>query len=164
MFEGCGDRDKDGIPDHLDKCPDEPETINGVKDDDGCPDKGKVVVIVTKEKIEIKETVFFDTGKATIQRRSNSLLDQVAQVLQANPQITKTSVQGHTDSQGNDDTNFKLSQDRADSVKSYLIGKGVDPARLESEGFGETKPIADNKSSAGRAQNRRVEFVIVGQE
>lgn len=164
MFEGCGDKDKDGIPDHTDKCPEEPETINGVNDEDGCPDKGKVVVVVTKEKIEIKETVFFDTGKASIQKRSFNLLDQVSLVLKANNQIKKVSVQGHTDDQGNDEFNKKLSQERADSVKAYLIGKGVDPARIESVGFGESKPIADNKTASGRSQNRRVEFVILEQE
>lgn len=163
MFEGCGDKDQDGVGDHIDKCPDEPETINGVKDDDGCPDKGKVVVIVTKEKIEIKETVYFQTGKARIQRRSFNLLNQVAQVLKASPQIKKVRVEGHTDSQGNDAFNKRLSQARAESVADYLAKRGVDRERLEPEGFGEERPVASNGTRSGRAQNRRVEFVIVEQ-
>ncbi len=164
QFRGCGDRDHDGIPDNLDKCPDEPEIINGVKDDDGCPDQGKVVVILTKEKIEISEKVFFQTARDTIQRKSFSLLDQVALVLKAHPEIKKVRVEGHTDSQGSDELNKDLSNRRAVAVKIYLMKAGIDPLRLDAVGFGEERPIADNGTPEGRAENRRVEFVIVEQE
>jgi|GEM_PF-258842 len=160
-FAGCADRDKDGLPDPDDKCPDEPETINGFQDTDGCPDKGKSKVVLTREKIEILEKVFFDFNKATIQKRSFALLDQVVAVLKANPQIALLRVEGHTDSDGVDAYNFKLSDARAASVRTYLIGKGIDPARVASAGYGETRPIADNKTAVGREKNRRVEFVIV---
>lgn len=161
--DGCPDpdNDKDGILDADDKCPLEPETINGVEDEDGCPDKGESKVRVTAEKIEILEKVFFDTNKDTIQQRSFSILNQVGAVLKAHPHITLVQVEGHTDDRGKDDYNLDLSQRRADSVRNYLIGRGIDGGRLKAVGFGETKPIADNKSAKGRDTNRRVEFNII---
>jgi outer membrane protein OmpA-like peptidoglycan-associated protein len=162
LLKGCPDRDRDGIVDLDDKCPDEPETINGYQDDDGCPDKGKVVVVVTREKIELKETVFFDTGKNTIQQRSASLLDQISQVLKAHPEVKKLRIEGHTDSAGAEQTNLDLSKRRARAVLEALMARGVEEARLESEGYGESRPIADNKSKDGKAKNRRVDLAIVG--
>jgi outer membrane protein OmpA-like peptidoglycan-associated protein len=161
--DGCPDKDndKDGIPDEKDKCPDEPETINGVEDEDGCPDEGKQVVIVKKEKIEILQKVHFAYGRAKIRPDSHSLLNQVAQVIQAHREIRKIRVEGHTDSRGTEEYNQRLSQRRADAVKAYLIKRGVDPARLESLGYGESRPIAPNTSDVGREANRRVEFVIL---
>ena len=173
--DGCPDpdNDKDGILDVDDKCPLEAETYNGNKDEDGCPD-GKQTVVITKTTIQILEKVYFDTGKATIQPRSFLLLDTVATVLKQNPQITKLRVEGHTDDVGNDQNNLALSKDRAASVKTYLESKGIDPARLESEGYGEEKPsctdmpeLLTNKGKnrteieACRATNRRVGFSIL---
>jgi outer membrane protein OmpA-like peptidoglycan-associated protein len=162
-LKGCADTDKDGIADPDDKCPTEAEIINGVEDEDGCPDKGKVLVTVTAEKISLAETVYFDSGKDTIQKRSFALLDQVALVMKAHPEIKKVQIEGHTDSQGDDAFNLDLSKRRAASVVSYLVNHGVSADRLGSEGFGETKPIADNKTKAGREKNRRVELRIVDQ-
>lgn len=162
-LEGCADTDSDGIADADDQCPDAPETINGVKDDDGCPDEGKVLVIVTKEKIELKETVFFDSGKATIQKRSFPLLDQIGLVLKARPEVKKVRIEGHTDSDGDDAENLDLSKRRARAVLDALVARGVEAARLESEGFGETRPIADNATNDSNAQNRRVELAILEQ-
>ncbi len=160
--DGCPelDADKDGIPDEKDKCPEQAETINGFQDDDGCPDKGKVVVIVKKEKIEILKKVYFATGKAVIRSDSFSLLDQVAQTIRAHEEIAKIRIEGHTDSSGSDAFNLALSQKRAEAVRDYLVKKGVAADRLDPVGYGETKPIASNKTRAGRSQNRRVEFVI----
>ncbi len=160
--DGCPDRDndQDGFLDADDKCPNEPETINGVKDDDGCPDKGKSKVKVTAGKIEILEKVFFDTNKAKIKKRSYDVLTQVAAVLKAYKNIKKVRVEGHTDSRGSDKSNLSLSKRRAKAVQDFLVSKGISSDRLDSEGFGETKPIASNKSKSGRASNRRVEFVI----
>ena len=160
-LKGCKDTDQDGIADPDDKCPNEPETINGFKDDDGCPDQGKVLVVVTREKIELKETVFFDVNKDTIQKRSFSLLDQIALVLKAHPEVKKVRIEGHTDSDGPDDRNLDLSKRRARAVLTAIVTRGVDVDRLDSEGFGESKPIADNKTKAGKAINRRVELAIV---
>ncbi|MBW2699267.1 MAG: OmpA family protein [Deltaproteobacteria bacterium] len=161
--DGCPDldNDQDGIADGRDKCPNEAEVINGFEDEDGCPDKGKVVVVVKKDKIEIMKKVYFATSKATIQRESFSLLDQVAQTLRAHSELKKVRIEGHTDDSGPDSFNLKLSQQRAEAVRTYLVGKGVPAERLVAEGFGETKPIAPNKTRSGRSQNRRVEFVIV---
>ncbi|MCB9736723.1 MAG: OmpA family protein [Deltaproteobacteria bacterium] len=162
--DGCPDpdNDRDGIPDEKDKCPDQAEDFDGCQDEDGCPEAGRVCV--TKEKIVITEKVFFATGKATIQARSFSLLDEVAKVLNDNKQIKLVEVQGHTDNRGNDDFNLKLSDARARAVYTYLIGKGVDPSRLTAQGYGETRPIGDNNTSIGREANRRVEFVILKQD
>jgi outer membrane protein OmpA-like peptidoglycan-associated protein len=174
--DGCPDpdNDNDGLLDGVDQCPNEAETYNGNKDDDGCPD-GDQTVVITKTEIKILEQVFFDTGKATIQKKSFGLLDTVAIVLNQNPQITRIRVEGHTDDVGRDEKNLKLSKERAASVKTYLEGKEVDPARLDSEGYGETKPLcADtpellknkrkNKAEIAecRATNRRVQFRVTG--
>ena len=159
-YKGCPDTDGDGFTDNVDKCPNEAETVNNVDDEDGCPDQGKVLVTLTKEKIVILDKVFFDTGKATIQSKSNFLLDQVATIVRTHQEIAKVRIEGHTDDQGKDDANLKLSQERADAVRAYLVTKGIDIARLEAVGYGETRPAAEGKTSAAREQNRRVEFVI----
>jgi uncharacterized repeat protein (TIGR01451 family) len=160
-LKGCVDTDKDGFADPDDKCPKEPETVNNVADDDGCPDKGKTLVNVTGTKIEILDKVYFDVNKATIQPRSFALLDQVATIFKNNPQLTKVRIEGHTDSDGSDAANLDLSQRRTESVLQYLTDKGVDKARLDPKGFGETKPVAPNDSKANKEMNRRVEFAIV---
>ncbi|NTX59359.1 OmpA family protein [Myxococcus sp. CA051A] len=161
--DGCPDpdNDKDGIPDVADKCPNEPEVINGVADEDGCPDKGKVKVQVDGERILILEKVYFATGKDIILPRSFPLLKQVAAVLRANPQVELLRVEGHTDDQGNDASNLDLSKRRAANVRAFLVKEGIDAARLESQGYGETKPVDTNKTAKGRENNRRVEFNIV---
>ena len=159
--DGCPDKDndRDGILDATDKCPDQAEIINSVDDSDGCPDEGKVKL--TEAKIEILEKVFFKTGKDAIDAKSFALLDQVSAVLVATPRIKKVRVEGHTDNVGKAKKNTKLSQQRADAVKKYLVSKGVEDARLEAVGFGPDKPIADNATDEGKEANRRVEFVIV---
>jgi outer membrane protein OmpA-like peptidoglycan-associated protein len=161
--DGCPDldNDKDGFLDPVDKCPDEPEVINGFEDDDGCPDKGKTLVALTTEKIEIKEKVHFDTDKAVIKKVSYELLDQVATLLRNHPEIEKVRIEGHTDDRGTDEYNVELSRKRAAAVRDHLVGLGIDPARLESEGYGKSKPLVPSKRPADRALNRRVEFVIV---
>src|SRR5439155_5187148 len=161
--DGCPDpdNDHDGIPDKDDKCPNEPETINGYQDEDGCPDKGPPSKVkIENGQIVILEKIFFDTDKAKIKPKSYGLLDQVAQVIKGHPEF-KIRIEGHTDSQGSDAHNTKLSQERADSVRTYLIKKAIAPERLMSVGYGPSQPIADNKTKAGREANRRVEFHIV---
>ncbi|WP_148273220.1 Ig-like domain-containing protein [Stigmatella aurantiaca] len=163
--DGCPDpdNDQDGILDGSDKCPNEPEVINGREDEDGCPDQGEVNVRVEGKKILILQKVYFATNKDIILDRSFSLLKQVAAVLRANPQLTKIRVEGHTDSQGSDAFNLDLSDRRAKSVRTYLIEKeGIAADRLEAVGYGETKPVDTNDTVAGRENNRRVEFIIVG--
>ena len=186
--DGCPDNDneQDGLADAADKCPNDPEDKDSFEDDDGCPDldndkdtfadkddkcpnvpgiapdgcpKQYTRVVVTENKIELKQAVFFDTNKATIKAVSFPLLDDVASALRDNPKI-KVEVQGHTDSQGNDAFNKKLSQNRAESVRAYLIKKGISSDRMDPKGYGEDQPLEDNRTAAGRAKNRRVEFVI----
>ena len=115
--------------------------------------------------IEVGRTVrlnniFFDTGKADLRPESAPELDRLVTTLNEAPKMV-IEVRGHTDNTGSNEINAKLSQDRADSVREYFISKGIEPDRIASKGFGETKPVATNDTDAGRQQNRRVEFVIV---
>jgi hypothetical protein len=105
----------------------------------------------------MKDTAWFASGKSTLQKRSHKQLDQVANVIKTHPDMTVT-IEGHTDSVGSDARNMKLSQARAEAVRAYLVKRGIDGSRLTAVGFGETRPVADNKTKAGRAANRRVEF------
>lgn len=113
------------------------------------------------ETIELSETVQFETGSAVLIDRSKTLLDDVARTLQANPDVTRVQIEGHTDAVASDRTNMKLSQDRVNAVKQYLVGAGVEAKRLATKAFGKRKPIADNTTEEGRAKNRRVEFRIL---
>jgi outer membrane protein OmpA-like peptidoglycan-associated protein len=161
-LRGCPakDSDNDGVADHLDNCP----TEAGVADNQGCPAKQKQMVAIQKGKLEIKEQVFFATGKAVIQPRSFKMLDQVAKVLREHPEVEQVIIEGHTDNRGKAEANRKLSQARAESVKKHLVGKGVEASRLEAKGFGPDQPIASNDTEKGRAANRRVEFIITTPE
>lgn len=120
-------------------------------------------VVLTASSITIGEKVQFATGSAEILPVSHGLLDEVAQVLNDNPQIALLQVEGHTDSTGTAAGNRKLSQQRAESVMKYLTGKGVGAGRMQAKGFGPDKPIADNTTDDGKEKNRRVEFNILKQ-
>jgi outer membrane protein OmpA-like peptidoglycan-associated protein len=157
--DGCPDKDndKDGVLDAADKCPNEP----GPADNNGCPKKYEHIV-VTNDKIELKQKIFFDTNKATIQPRSFGLLDEIASVLRGRATMT-VRIEGHTDSRGSRPHNLKLSQARADAVRQHLVGLGIDASRMEPRGYGPDQPIETNKTNAGREKNRRVEFIITQQ-
>jgi outer membrane protein OmpA-like peptidoglycan-associated protein len=161
-LKGCPakDTDRDTVADHLDNCPSEA----GPADNQGCPAKQKQLVAIQSGRIQIKDTVYFDTAKAKIQPRSFKLLDQVAKLLKEHPELEKVWIEGHTDNQGKPERNLKLSRDRAEAVRAYLIKKGVAPERLVAQGFGQERPIADNKTAKGRAANRRVEFLTTPRE
>jgi outer membrane protein OmpA-like peptidoglycan-associated protein len=160
------DTDQDGFKDDVDRCPFDPEDLNGFEDEDGCPDERlkNARVVVTQGSIKINDVIYFDTGRSTIQERSNSLLDEIAQVMIARPELKRVRVEGHTDDVGNDMSNLRLSQERAEAVVRYLVSRGVAAQRLDAAGFGEMRPIAPNNLEDGRAQNRRVEFIIVDRE
>jgi outer membrane protein OmpA-like peptidoglycan-associated protein len=122
-------------------------------------------VEVTDDKIIIREKVQFDFDKATIRKESDSLLAEVAKVMNENPRLKKIRVEGHASSEGNYDHNVKLSKSRAKAVLDHLVNKGkVAKSRLESEGYGPDRPISSNDSESGREANRRVEFTILEQE
>jgi OOP family OmpA-OmpF porin len=163
-LDGCPeedpDDDKDGVPNSEDDCPGEKETINGVDDEDGCPDGGPAKVVYRGDRIEILENVEFRTGSATIDPASYSILNQVALMMKANPEIKRIRVEGHTDDTGPRESNMVLSQARAESVRGYLVRRGVSASRLEAEGFGPDKPIEDGTTAEVRGKNRRVEFVV----
>ena len=113
------------------------------------------------EKIELSETVEFETDSAVLVPRSKQLLDDVVRELGDHPEVKKVQIEGYTDSVASPKHNMKLAQERVSSVKAYLLGKGVEPKRLTTKAFGEKNPIASNKTEEGRAKNRRVEFRIL---
>lgn len=156
---GCPivDSDGDGLMDPDDKCPNEPETANGFQDGDGCPDELPPEV---KAFNGVIQGIFFDTGKATIKATSEAVLDNAAKVLTQYPDI-RVAIVGHTDDRGNHDRNVELSRKRAESVREYLNGHGVDGSRVTTRGAGPDEPMADNTTKAGRAKNRRIEFKLV---
>jgi outer membrane protein OmpA-like peptidoglycan-associated protein len=157
--EGNEDRDLDGIPDVRDKCPDEKENANQYLDEDGCPDVKPDNVNVTADRIEIEEKVLFQSGRSRILSKSYNILDSVAQVLRDYPAL-RIRIEGHTDSQGSERINQRLSQQRAESVFDYLVSKGIQASRMDPVGKGEEFPIDTNRTSDGRSNNRRVEFHI----
>ena len=112
-------------------------------------------------RIELKGTVYFDSAKAVLQARSFPLLEEVAALMKAHPEVKKITIEGHTDGRGDAAFNLKLSADRAAAVKTWLVNAGIDAERLDSKGYGLTKPIADNATLEGREKNRRVEFVVM---
>lgn len=185
------DADGDGIPDSIDKCPNDPEDFDKIQDKDGCPeddaDNDKVKDTVDKcpeepgppnkdakkngcpvsidinadGSVTLLQPIQFALGKSTIKPVSYPILKEVATLMEARPDI-KIAVHGHTDNVGKHDTNVTLSNARAASVREYLVKIGISDSRLTSKGFGPDKPIDTNDTDAGRAKNRRVEFIVEG--
>ncbi len=150
VLKGCPDRDGDGIADKEDRCPD----VVGIPSNFGCPEIPKEVVTqITK----IASKIFFETGSDKLKPASKTQLEDLADILNQYKEA-KLVIEGHTDNTGNPEKNVTLSQKRCESVKTYLVTKGIDANRLSATGFGDTRPIDDNKTSAGRAKNRRVEL------
>jgi outer membrane protein OmpA-like peptidoglycan-associated protein len=114
-----------------------------------------------KGEITVRGVIHFGTNNATIQPDGEQLLNEVADVIIRNPQVRRIRVEGHTDNRGSAQKNLELSKARAESVKAYLIKQGIDPNRLESEGYGATQPVVPNLTPASRARNRRVAFRIL---
>lgn len=149
----CPDRDEDGIPDTVDRCPD----AVGVSDNWGCPAYEKLVV--KKDKLELKEKLYFAYDQATLQEVSFPALDEVVKALNENKGF-RVQVEGHSSSEGAADHNQALSEKRAQAVLSYLVAHGIAKDRLDSKGFASSVPIDSNQTAAGRENNRRVEFVV----
>ncbi len=119
------------------------------------------VTEIKDDKIELKQKVEFDVAKATLLPDSKTLLDEVVTIMKDHPEIERIRIEGHTDSDASDAYNLKLSNDRAAAVRAYLESKGIEGKRMESKGFGESKPVADNTTEAGKDDNRRVEIHII---
>lgn len=153
---GCPiDSDGDKVCDGIDQCPGTPP--GAPVDAKGCPPPAPpppAYIPQAKQEL-VLDKVYFETNSAKLKPESAETLDKVAASLVANPDV-KILVAGHTDSTGSAKYNLKLSDQRASAVMNYLISKGANPAMLSSKGFGLTEPVADNKTPAGRAQNRRV--------
>ena len=171
--DGCpdADNDRDGLCDpwveakgmlstfaHIckgvDLCPEQAESLNSYKDDDGCPDE----VPQPPKKVFVLEGVNFESGKSTITQDSYVSLMKVVDIMETFPDSTFDIV-GHTDNIGSKDKNMTLSADRANAVKNFLVEKGIAESRMTTQGLGDTKPVASNKTPEGRAQNRRIEFI-----
>ncbi|SDQ11987.1 OmpA family protein [Flagellimonas zhangzhouensis] len=179
---GCPDADGDGVADKDDECPNEagpaanngcpwPDTDgDGVLDkDDQCPEVAgtvanngcpEVTEEVQKQLNDYARTILFDTGKSSIKAESTSVMVDIIQILNEYP-TSKFTVEGHTDSVGSEKLNQELSEKRANSVRDFLIDKGIGADRLSAIGYGEAKPIATNNTRAGRAENRRVEINLI---
>ncbi len=149
----CPDRDKDGIPDNVDHCPD----VAGPMENSGCP--SYKMLVVTPDKLELKEKLYFAWDQAVLQDVSFPVLDEVVQALKDNKGF-RVQVEGHTSSEGADDHNQTLSEKRADAVLDYLVAHGIAKDRLVSKGFSSSVPADTNATLAGRENNRRVEFVV----
>jgi len=149
---GCPDKDGDGVADKDDHCPD----VAGTIENKGCPPVKEEDKKVLKDALH---GINFETGKDVINESSYPVLDAIVTIMKINPAYN-LDIEGHTDSQGDDDLNMRLSEKRANAVKNYLTEKGIDAARLQAKGYGETKPVADNETAEGRAENRRVELKI----
>jgi outer membrane protein OmpA-like peptidoglycan-associated protein len=150
--EGCPDTDGDGVFDNKDVCP----AVAGPASNKGCPEIKKEVV----EKIALAaKGIYFETGSEVILATSFVNLDILAGILNEFPEAS-VYIEGHTDNVGDPAKNLELSQKRADAVMAYLINKGIKPSRLVANGYGDTKPIADNNTKDGKAKNRRVYFQL----
>lgn len=185
--DGCPDLDNDGdgVPDATDQCPDVAEDVDGFQDDDGCPDlddDGDGIPDVSDQcadtpagiavdslgcpqvaRIEtelILSGVTFASGSANLDPTSYTVLDTVVHSLLAYPDV-RLEVQGHTDSQGDANKNFVLSQDRAQAVVNYLAAREIDTSRLTPIGYGSDLPIASNETAEGRKTNRRVTLLPI---
>ncbi|MCE6979746.1 OmpA family protein [Pseudomonas frederiksbergensis] len=157
-----GDEDEDGVFDRRDRCPDTP--ADTPVEHHGCPlpqypASVKPVEPPVSEVITLNGNVLFAYNQSELMPEARSELDSLMAKLQ-NTDVVSVKVVGHTDSQGSDAYNQKLSERRASSVAAYLLSQGLAPNKLTSEGRGESQPVADNDTEEGRAQNRRVELHI----
>ena len=176
---------QDGLLDPADECPNEPEDVDEFEDEDGCPDPDNdqdtvldvdddcpmapgspandgcpVAVRIERSQIRILQRIEFEYDSDVLRPSATPVLQEVLSVLQANPQIRRVRIEGHTDSRGREAYNLDLSTRRAQSVMRWLTERGLSAARLEAEGFGESRPVESNRTAEGRQANRRVEFHI----
>ena len=149
-FNGCPDTDGDGIQDSEDKCPDSP----GLPENNGCP---KLTQETEDRIVEIAQKVYFEFDKTTLKPESLTVLNELIGIFTKHSNLDILIV-GHADNIGADEYNLDLSLRRAKAVMNYLVSKGIDPKRVSTEGYGESRPVASNETRDGRKLNRRVEF------
>jgi OmpA-OmpF porin, OOP family len=149
-YKGCPipDTDKDGVNDEEDKCP----TTVGTVANKGCPE-------LSQYNFETKN-IQFKTGSAELTTKGTAELNKLVAILKAHTEIKKISIEGHTDNTGKADKNMILSEKRVAAAKMFLSKKGIDVSRVTTQGYGDTKPIADNTTADGKQQNRRVEVYV----
>jgi hypothetical protein len=153
------DSDRDGINDYLDRCPYEAEDINGFADEDGCPEGGAVAV--TGGEIRTLRPVYFDFNKVAIKPEAMPIIDQVIEVINKTPWVRRVRVGGNADSMGPAQFNNLISRRRAEAVIDYMRKHGVrSDVELVPIAYGANRPVASNLTAQGRAQNRRVTFVV----
>ena len=159
--DGCPDphNDHDGIPDIKDKCPNEPETINGFQDEDGCPDRGDSLVVLSPDRLELLEAIAFRGDKLV--KSSNNLLGQIAATLRAHTEIVRLRVTVHVQPTADDEKDQTLSDNRAAAVRDWLVNWGIATKRLEARGFGGTKPLVPAAQKGAAAINERIELIIL---
>jgi outer membrane protein OmpA-like peptidoglycan-associated protein len=150
------DTDGDGVVDAVDACVHQ----QGTAEQHGCPPDTQPLVTLTREQLLLHGQVFFDTGVSTLPGPSR-VLDQLARVLLEHPEIQRVVIEGHTDTVGTELHNRTLSLARAETVRRYLIEKGVPAERLLAEGFGPRRPASKNTTPGGRERNRRAEFRLI---
>jgi OOP family OmpA-OmpF porin len=157
-YSGCPipDTDGDGLNDEQDGCPD----VKGLRTKNGCPEEIKKEIV---EKVNFAaRRIQFALGKSALTPASYKVLNSVVTILKQNPDF-KLSVEGHTSGDAGYDANMKLSQERADKVKGYLVSKGIEASRLKAKGFGPNKPLTPGRTEAEKAKNRRVELKLSNQ-
>jgi outer membrane protein OmpA-like peptidoglycan-associated protein len=163
--DGCPnlDQDNDGIDIPADKCPDQPETMNGFEDEDGCPDE-KPVVEVTQNEVKINQKILFEKGKAEVTTDSMKVVEAVAKVLIAHPELQLIEVGGHASKEGDATFNRTLTQNRVNSVAAELVKLGVPKERLISQGYGFYCPLSEESTEEALEANLLVEFKILHRE
>ena len=157
----CGeDLDRDGVPDHKDRCPNDPESYNGYQDSDGCPDRVPQRALLTPDKIELLEPLRFDDQTQELLPADNLVLRDIVVLMKENPGI-KIRIEAHVDSAVAPEQALSLCRTRTAKVKGALVALGVEDGRLETAEKGSLEPIAPNDSEWGRRLNRRIEFVRI---
>jgi outer membrane protein OmpA-like peptidoglycan-associated protein len=153
------DQDGDGIPDAKDACPDAPEVVNGVDDEDGCPDTGLIQLVA--DRVQLDGRVLFESGSAHVTSAGRRLLGAVVDLWKQHPEWERLEVEGHSDERGSEDLNQRLSELRAQRAAEVLARLGIPESKLSTRGFGASRPQAQGSGDQARQLNRRVEVVVV---
>lgn len=159
--DGCPDpdNDRDGFPDAEDACPNEAEVVNGVEDRDGCPDEGLIELV--DDRIVLEERVLFDFARARVKHAARPVLRAIVELYRQHPEWVRLRVEGHTDRRGAHTLNQRLSEQRAQRVRSVLVEYGIPADIIDAVGYGETRLRTWGDDESSHQLNRRVEFVVM---